>query len=199
PIVILSGQPDYSELRCTDHFFGKETTVAQGIYLTTTTAQAGKTLVSVGLADAVDRRTGRGGHFRPIVAGDVLGTDPMVQLMRENFGIGAEAATGGVTDAYARAMVASGQQDELYAELVVAYEQVAANADAVVIEGTDLITGDSGFEAEMDTELALHFNAPVLAVVSAQGLTAQEASEAVELTRSNLRDAGSELLSIVVN
>src|SRR5699024_2095722 len=80
-----------------------------------------------------------------------------------------------------------------------AYEQVAANADAVVIEGTDLVTGDSGFEAEMDTELALHFNAPVMAVVSAQGLTAEEASEAVELTRSNLRDAGSELLSIVVN
>src|SRR5699024_1833334 len=75
----------------------------------------------------------------------------------------------------------------------------AARADAVVIEGSDLVTGDSGFEAEMDTELALHFNAPVLAVVSAQGLTAREASEAVELTRSNLRDAGSELLSIVVN
>ena len=173
--------------------------MAQGIYITTTTAQAGKTLVSMGLADALNRRTGRVGYFRPIVAGDAVDADPMVQLMRENFGIGAEAAAGGVTDAYARAMVASGKQDELYAELVVAYEQVAANVDAVVIEGSDLVTGDSGFEAEMDTELALHFNAPVMAVVSAQGLTADEASEAVELTRSNLRDAGSELLSIVVN
>src|SRR5699024_9833799 len=108
-------------------------------------------------------------------------------------------ATGGVTDAYARAMITSGKQDELYAELVVAYEAVAANVNAVVIEGTDLANGDTGFEREIDTDLALHFNAPVLAVVSAQGLTAEEASEAVELTRSNLRDAGSELLSIVVN
>ena len=107
--------------------------MAQGIYITTTTAQAGKTLVSMGLADALNRRTGRVGYFRPIVAGDAVDADPMVQLMRENFGIGAEAAAGGVTDAYARAMVASGKQDELYAELVVAYEQVAANADAVVI------------------------------------------------------------------
>src|SRR5699024_1928397 len=62
-----------------------------------------------------------------------------------------------------------------------------------------LTTGDTGFETEIDTDLALHFNAPVMAVVSAQGLTAQEASDAVELTRSNLRDAGPELLSIVVN
>src|SRR5699024_4452609 len=199
PIVILSGPPDYSELRCINHFSKGTSTLAQGIYITTTTARAGKTLVSMGLADALNRRTGRVGYFRPIVAGDAVDADPMVQLMRENFGIGTEAAAGGVTDAYARAMVASGKQDELYAELVVAYEQVAANADAVVIEGTDLVTGDSGFEAEMDTELALHFNAPVMAVVSAQGLTAEEASEAVELTRSNLRDAGSELLSIVVN
>src|SRR5699024_10219079 len=65
--------------------------------------------------------------------------------------------------------------------------------------GTDLTAGDTGFETEIDTDLALHFNAPVMAVVCAQGLTAQQASDAVELTRSNLRDAGSELLSIVVN
>src|SRR5699024_1726480 len=125
----------------------------------------------MGMADALNRRTGRVGYFRPIVTTEAVDADPMVQLMRENFGISEQAAAGGVTDAYARAMVTSGKQDELYAELVVAYEQVAANADAVVIEGTDLLTGDSGFEAQLDTELALHLNAPVLAVVSAQGLT----------------------------
>lgn len=173
--------------------------MAQGIYITTTTVRAGKTLVSMGLADALHRHTGRVGYFRPIVPGDSVDGDPMVQLMRETFKIGPEAAAGGVTDAYARSMITSGAQDELYAELVVAYEQLAANVDAVVIEGTDLLNGDTGFEREIDTDLALHFNAPVLAVVSAQGLTAQEASNAVELTRSNLRDAGSELLSIVVN
>ena len=173
--------------------------MAQGIYITTTTVRAGKTLVSMGLADALNRHTGRVGYFRPIVPGDDVHGDSMVQLMRETFDLDETAATGGVTDVYARAMITSGKQDELYAELVVAYEAVAANVDAVVIEGTDLLNGDTGFEREIDTDLALHFNAPVLAVVSAQGLTAQEASDAVELTRSNLRDAGSELLSIVVN
>jgi len=173
--------------------------MAQGIYITTTTIRAGKSLVSMGMTDALNRRTGRVGYFRPIVPGDAIDTDPMVTLIRETFGLSKQAATGGVTDAYARAMVTSGKQAELYAELVTAYEQVAAQADAVVIEGTDLTTGDTGFETEIDTDLALHFNAPVMAVVSAQGLTAQEASDAVELTRSNLRDAGSELLSIVVN
>src|SRR5690625_4430131 len=172
--------------------------MAQGIYITTTTIRAGKSLVSMGMTDALNRRTGRVGYFRPIVPGDAIDTDPMVTLIRETFGLSKQAATGGVTDAYARAMVTSGKQAELYAELVTAYEQVAAQADAVVIEGTDLTTGDTGFETEIDTDLALHFNAPVMAVVSAQGLTAQEASDAVELTRSNLRDAGSVLLSIVV-
>src|SRR5699024_7892115 len=173
--------------------------MAQGIYITTTTVRSGKSLGSMGMTDALNRRTGRVGYFRPIVPGDAIDTDPMVTLMRETFGLSDQAATGGVTAAYARAMVTSGQQAELYAELVTAYEQVAAYADAVVIEGTDLTAGDTGFETEIDTDLALHFNAPVMAVVCAQGLTAQQASDAVELTRSNLRDAGSELLSIVVN
>src|SRR5699024_2580177 len=167
--------------------------------ITTTTVRAGKTLVSMGLADALNRHTGRVGYFRPIVPGDDVNTDPMVQLMRQTFELDETTAIGGVTDADARAMITSGQQDELYAQLVVAYEAVAANVNAVVIEGTDLANGDTGFEREIDTDLALHFNTPVLAVVSAQGLTAHEASDAVELTRSNLRDAGSELLSIVVN
>ena len=173
--------------------------MAQGIYITTTTVRAGKTLVSMGLMDALHRRTGRVGYFRPIVPGDSVDEDPMVQLMRTTFGSDADVVAGGVTDAYARSMITAGAQDELYAELVVAYERLAANVDAIVIEGTDLANGDTGFEREIDTDLALHFNAPVLAVVSAQGLTAQETSDAVELTRSNLRDAGSELLSIVVN
>ena len=173
--------------------------MAQGIYITTTTVRAGKTLVSMGLMDALHRRTGRVGYFRPIVPGDSVDDDPMVHLMRTTFNSGPDAVAGGVTDAYARSMITAGSQDELYAELVVAYERLAANVDAIVIEGTDLLNGDTGFEREIDTDLALHFNAPVLAVVSAQGLTAQETSDAVELTRSNLRDAGSELLSIVVN
>src|SRR5699024_2471471 len=173
--------------------------MAQGIYITTTTMRAGKTLVSMGLADALNRHTGRVGYFRPIVPGNDVASDSMVQLMRQTFELDEHSATGGVTDAYSRALITSRIQDELYAELVVAYEAVAINVNAVVIESTDLANGDTGFEREIDTDLALHFNAPVLAVVSAQGLTAEEASEAVELTRSNLRDAGSELHSIVVN
>lgn len=173
--------------------------MAQGIYVTTTTMRAGKTLVTMGLADALNRRAGSVGYFRPIVPGDSIDADPMIQLMRQTFAVGPEAAAGGVTEDYARTMITAGKQDELYAELVVAYERIADSVNAVVIEGTDLANGDTGVEREIDTDLALHFNAPVLAVVSAQGLTANEASEAVELTRSNLRDAGSELLSIVVN
>src|SRR5699024_10678169 len=100
--------------------------MAQGIYITTTTVRAGKTLVSMGLADALHRHTGRVGYFRPIVPGEDVDTDPMVQLMRENFDLDASTAAGGVTDAYAREMISTGQQDELYAQLVVAYEAVAA-------------------------------------------------------------------------
>src|SRR5699024_1949568 len=155
--------------------------MAQGIYITTTTIRAGKWLVSMGMTDALNRRTGRAGYFRPIVPGGAIDTEPMVTLVRETFWRSTQAPPGAGTDAYARAMVTSGKQAELDAELVTAYEQVAAQADAVVIEGTDLTTGDTGFETEIDTDLALHFNAPVMAVVSAQGLTAQEASDAVEL------------------
>ncbi len=171
----------------------------QGIFVTTTTPGAGKSLVSLGLADSLYRRSGSVGYFRPVVPGDDVETDPMVLLMREQFGLGAEQARGGLTAAEARSLMAEGRGDEVQERCVEVFDAMAASAGVVVVEGTDLADADPAADLELNARLALNLNTPVLAVVSGAGLDPRRAADAVDLTRHALDVAGVDLLAVLVN
>ncbi|WP_295018365.1 AAA family ATPase, partial [uncultured Micrococcus sp.] len=141
----------------------------QGIFVTTTTPGAGKSLVSLGLADSLYKRSGSVGYFRPVVPGDDVEKDPMVLLMREQFGLTAEQARGGLTAAQARSLMAEGRGDEVQERCVEVFDAMAA-AGVVVVEGTDLTGADPAADLELNAQLALNLSTPVLAVVSGAGL-----------------------------
>ncbi|WBL19581.1 phosphate acetyltransferase [Citricoccus sp. NR2] len=173
--------------------------MGQGIFVATTTAGAGKSLVSLGLADSLYKRSGSIGYFRPVVPGDDVDSDPMVLLMREQFRLSAELARGGMTAAEARSLMTAGRHEEIQERSVALYEQISADCDVVVVEGTDLVTAESAAEVELNAELARNLNAAVVAVVPAVGLDPAETADAVDLTRHTLDDAGVDLLSVIVN
>lgn len=114
----------------------------QGIFVSTTSTGAGKSLVSLGLADSLYRRSGTVGYFRPVVPGDDVETDPMVLLMREQYGLSPEQARGGLTAAEARTLMAEGRGDEVQQRCVEQYDAMRAAGGVVVVEGTDLISPD---------------------------------------------------------
>ena len=126
----------------------------QGIFVTTTTSGAGKSLVSLGLADSLYKRSGSIGYFRPIVPGDDPETDPMVQLMREQFGLDEQRARGGLTAAEARNLIAEGHGDQVQERCVALYDSLAQECGIVVVEGTDLAAADPAVELELNADLA---------------------------------------------
>ncbi|MGO1184283.1 MAG: phosphate acetyltransferase [Micrococcaceae bacterium] len=173
--------------------------MGQGIFVATTTAGAGKSLVSLGLADSLYKRSGSIGYFRPVVPGDDVETDPMVQLMREQFRLSPDLARGGMTAAEARSLMTAGRHEEIQERSVALYEQISSQTDVVVVEGTDLVTAESAVEVELNADLARNLNAAVVAVVPAAGLDPEQTADAVDLTRHTLDDAGVDLLSVIVN
>ncbi|MDY6056022.1 phosphate acetyltransferase [Micrococcus sp.] len=171
----------------------------QGIFVTTTTPGAGKSLITLGVADSLYKRSGSVGYFRPVVPGDDVETDPMVLLMREQFGLTAEQARGGITAAEARSLMAEGRGDEVQERCVEAFDKMAAAAGVVVVEGTDLVGSDPSADLELNAQLAMNLNTPVIAVVSAAGQTPAQAADAVDLSRHAVAEAGADLLAVIVN
>lgn len=173
--------------------------MASGIFVTTTTRGTGKSLVTLGLADSLYQRSGSIAYFRPIVPGDSVDADPMVLLMRETFALTAGHATGGLTAAEARSLIAEGKADEVQERCVAQFEQIARDGRIVVVEGTDLTGADPALELELNAALARNLGTPVVGVVAGSGATPAEAADAVDLARRALDESGVDLLAMMVN
>ncbi|MCY0904759.1 phosphate acetyltransferase [Arthrobacter sp. H14-L1] len=173
--------------------------MTRGIYVSATSPGSGKSLVTLGLADALHRHADRIGFFRPIVQVADPEQDPMVLLMRRNFRLDASRCRGGLTDAQARGLMASGRREEIDAACVAIYAELARHCDVIIVEGTDLVGQNAAVEFDLNARLANNLGALVVAVVSARDLTAAQAADAVDVARRELDAAGCSLLAMIVN
>ncbi|MHA7218854.1 phosphate acetyltransferase [Arthrobacter sp. MDT1-48-3] len=173
--------------------------MTRGIYVSAMTNGSGKSLISLGLADMLHRHADRVGFFRPIVEGGDPAADPMVRLMQRAFDLPDSRARGGLTRAEARALLVTGDRAEIDARCVAIYSEIAAECDVVIVEGTDLSGNDAAVEFDLNARLANNLGAMVLAVVSAKGMSVEEAADAVDVARRELDAAKVSLLAMMVN
>ncbi|WP_370364576.1 phosphate acetyltransferase [Catenulispora sp. GP43] len=172
----------------------REATAAQGLYITATDAASGKTVVALGVAEAMSRRVRRLGVFRPVVPGGGA-VDAVVDLIRTRYRIEEpyEDCVGTTYDAVhldpARAVET----------IVDRYRALAARCEAVVVVGSDFTdaanTTEFGFNANVAANLAL----PVLLVVGGMERTPQDVAAVVRVSRQELTRLHATELAVVVN
>ncbi|AJT41901.1 phosphate acetyltransferase [Psychromicrobium lacuslunae] len=171
--------------------------MTQGIYVSAAMPGSGKSLITLGLADALHRRADRIGFFRPIV--DDADADPMVAMVARRFDLAPSVCRAGLTASEARGLLASGQREEIDARCVAIYSEIAREVDVVIVEGTDLTGQDAAVEFDLNARLANDLGCAVIAVVSAKGRSAAETADAVDVTRKELAAANCSLLAMMVN
>jgi phosphate acetyltransferase len=172
----------------------REANAAQGLYITATDAASGKTVVALGVAEAMSRRVRRLGVFRPVVPGGGA-VDPVVDLIRTRYRIDEpyENCVGTTYDAVhldpARAVET----------IVDRYRALAARCEAVIVVGSDFTdaanTTEFGFNANVAANLAL----PVLLVVGGMERTPQDVAAVVRVSRQELTRLHATELALVVN
>ncbi len=173
--------------------------MSRGIYVSATTPGSGKTLVSLGLADALHRRADRIGFFRPITSAADPEQDPTVAMLRRMYELAPEVCRAGMTSAEARALLAAGKREEIDARAVEIFSGIAKLVDVVIVEGTELTGQDAAVEFDLNARLANNLGLPVLAVVGARGLGPEEIADAVDVARKELASEHTSLLAMMVN
>lgn len=173
--------------------------MVQGVYVASVAPGSGKSLVALGLADALHRRTGRLGFFRPFVNQAEAQQDPVILMLRRLYELGPSRCRSGMPLTAARADVAAGLQDELLSLMLREYTEIAHGCDAVVVDGSDLRGSDSDKELDLNIRLANNLGLPVLAVVGAQGLPAEQTVGAAEAGIRQFKAAHCPVLALVVN
>ncbi len=173
--------------------------MSRGIYVSATTPGSGKTLVSLGLADALHRRADRIGFFRPITSAADPEQDPTVAMLRRMYELDPEVCRAGMTTTEARALLASGKREEIDARAVEIFSEISKLVDVVIVEGTELTGQDAAVEFDLNARLANNLGLPVLAVVGARGLGPEEIADAVDVARKELASEHTSLLAMMVN
>ena len=174
-------------------------TMSSGIYVSATTPGSGKTLVSLGLADALHRRADRIGFFRPITSAADPEKDPTVAMLRRMYNMEDQVCRAGMTSAEARMLLAAGRREEIDGRAVEIYSEISKHADVIIVEGTDLTGQDAAVEFDLNARLANNLGLPMLAVVGARGLSPQEIADAVDVARKELASENCSLLAMMVN
>ncbi|MDR6636873.1 phosphate acetyltransferase [Paenarthrobacter nitroguajacolicus] len=173
--------------------------MVQGVYVASVVPGSGKSLVALGLADALHRRTGRLGFFRPFVNEADPQQDPFIGMLRRLYGLEPSRCRGGIPLATVKAEVAAGLEDDVLSRALTEYAEVSEGCDAVIVDGSELRGNDSGRELDLNARLARNLGLPVLAVVGAQQLSADEAAIAVKAALRQFEAERCPVLAVVVN
>ena len=172
----------------------REATAAQGLYITATDAASGKTVVALGVAEAMSRRVRRLGVFRPVVPGGGA-VDAVVDLIRTRYRIDEpyEDCVGTTYDAVhldpARAVET----------IVDRYRALAARCEAVVVVGSDFTDAANTTEFGFNANVAANLGLPVLLVVGGMERTPQDVAAVVRVSRQELTRLHATELAVVVN
>ena len=186
--------------------------VSSSLYLTSTEADAGKTVVALGVLDLLATSVRRPVVFRPVVA-DPAAEDPLVALLRERYGDpdGASDPAGpdadpdadpdavGLTWEAARALVDGGDTRRLVATLVQRVERLRERSDFVLVVGTDFTGPSPATELDLNAQLAVNLGSPVLTVLSGRSRTLPSLVAGAREAAAVLDAAGCTRVATVVN
>ena len=172
------------------------------VYLTSTRARAGKTVVALGVLELLAREVGRVGVFRPVVADPAPDHDgdALVALLVERFALDQPPRSAySLTYSELSALAATGGSDAVTNRVVDDFSRMSSAYDVVLCIGTDFTGPTPATELDLNATLAANLGAPVLPVVAATEMNVDQVATAVAETTRVLTDHGCSVVATVVS
>ena len=131
--------------------------MSSSLYITSTRARAGKTVVALGAAELLAREVGRVAVFRPVVPDPTANrpTDPIVELLIDRFSLDQDPATVGcLTYSEVASLAAAGDLSAITARVLDEFAKLDARYDFVIVVGSDFTGPAPSTELELNATLA---------------------------------------------
>lgn len=167
--------------------------MSTSIYVASPEGLTGKSMVAVGLIEALTRTLGSVGVFRPLVRDGV--PDAILQTLIAQPGVNQSYEEGlGVTYDDVRADAAAAQ-----ATLVERFGALKEKHENVVILGSDYTDVASPTELNFNAKVAANLNTPVVLVVSGRSRDAESIRETAEGGLREFRANHAKVLAVIAN
>ncbi len=174
--------------------------MTNSIYITTTEPYSGKSLVSLGIAELLLRRTHKIGIFRPVIeAPPASQRDKNIDLLLTHYDLKID-----YEDTYAfyrrevSDLIAEGRYDEILDRIIAKYKAIESQCDFVLCIGSDF-AGSAAMEFDYNADIAHNLGSPVLIVTSAINRTIEEVINEVKIAHEAFEEHGCQILGTIVN
>jgi len=184
--------------------------MANSIFVTATQRGSGKSAVTLGLINLLERTLGNVGYFKPIGSSGENGVDPDVRLMKAAFGLETSVEDlAPVTMDQVAAALANGTYDQLLDTILDAYERLEQQYDFVICEGTDYFGAMASFEFNINADLSKNLSSPILLVANAAGpqmgsgggcpVCCDELLKNINMVKESFDEKACEVFGVIIN
>ncbi|MEO6520812.1 MAG: phosphate acetyltransferase [Mucilaginibacter sp.] len=175
--------------------------MAKSIFVASSEPYSGRSVVTLGLINALIVNGHKVGYFKPIITtGLNESQDVHIQTVLSQFALAATYQDSYIfTRQQAMEYHEKGMDGDMIKLLVAKYRMLEERHDTLVIEGSDFTGEGTAFEFEMNLLIAKNLSCPAVLVVSGESKTADQiVHEALSFLRG-FKDHGVDVLAIVIN
>ena len=175
--------------------------MTQSLYITTTESRTGKSLVSLGIADLLLRKTAKVGVFRPIIdASSPEDRDKNIELLVDHFDLKIDyPETYAFLESEVVELLGQGRMETIIDGVITKYKGLEARFDFILIIGSDFESEESAFEIDLNAQIARNLGAPVLIVSRGDRRTASDVQTVVRVAADTFSQAGCQVAGVIVN
>jgi phosphate acetyltransferase len=173
----------------------------KAIYIATSEANSGKSIVALGLMRMLLGKTAKVGYFRPIINDLKEGEkDNHINTIISHFQLDIKH-----DEAYAfthKKFISKrnkGKEGELFDGIIDKYKALEEKNDFVLVEGTDFSGEGSAIEFNMNVEIAKNLGIPVIIVSSGASKSQEEFVEGLHLAYDSYKEKEVEVLAVIAN
>lgn len=158
-------------------------------------AGVGKSLVSLGLLDQLERAGVRAAYFRPVRTKK----DPhTTSLPLNSVALGASEREALAQDEITAA-IHDGRYEEVMDSILEMFSRISKSADVIVCEGVDSLSAFPSLDSDINLDIARSVGARILLVISGKDRTAIQIGEVASVHVQKLHAANAMVSGVIVN
>ena len=175
--------------------------MTNSVYVTTSEAHCGKSLLCLGILEMVLRKTQRVGIFRPVISNNATGRDKNIDLLLTHFNLDlAYEDTYAFHKREARDLLTQGRYNDLLDTVIEKYKTMERHCDFVLVEGTDFSEEAASFDFNINVDIAKNLGCPVF--IMGRGdldRSLEDIISPIQLTYDSFVEKECQVLGLVVN
>lgn len=173
----------------------------KAIYIATSEANSGKSIVALGLMRMLLGKTAKVGYFRPII--DNINEDEKdnhINTIISHFGLNIDC-----NDAFAFTRKQfikkrnKGKESEIFDVIISKYKALEEKNDFMLVEGTDFSGEGSAIELDANILIAKNLGIPAIIVSSGIGKTLDEFISGLHLAYDSFKEKEVEVIAVIAN